>query len=122
MKCEMCNTRDDEGSLLPACKANRKRWACDKPIPEGEPPLVSARELETGLPLMRCPWAEAVPRMRHALPFLELAHTNGHLPVAGGMLDQSADFVAALVLYGKVRARVEQELMEDARQKQRIKT
>ena len=122
MKCSRCNTRDDENRLLPECVASRKRWACDEPIPEDKPPLVPADQLETTLDLRRCPWAEAVPNVRHALPYLELAHTQHLLPVPGGTLDQSADFVAALVLYGKLRARVESEQMEEARQKQRIKT
>ena len=122
MKCAACSERDDEGRLLERCVENRKRWACDAPIPEGEKPLLSEEEMETTLPLRRCPWAEAVPRMRPVLPFLELAHEQGHLPAAGGMLDQTADFKEALIRYGSLKARIEREAIEEAENRSRIKT
>jgi hypothetical protein len=120
MKHAICTAADEEGRLLPEAAESRKRWGCDKPKSE-DAPLVSAEELETELPLLRCPHKEAIPRVGHLLPYLELAHERGFLPAGGALLDQTADFVTALVLYGKIRARVEHELAAERRQRESIK-
>lgn len=105
---------------MPEAIESRKRWGCDEPKGE-DAPLVSAAELETDLPLLRCPHKEAIPRVGHLLPYLELAHERGFLPASGALLDQTADFVTALVLYGRVRARVEHELAAERRHQNAIK-
>lgn len=122
MDCARCTERDDEGRLLPVCVANRERWACDAPLSDDAPPLLTAEEMGTALPLRRCPRAEAVPRMQAALPFLGLAHNHGLLPVAGGTLDQSADFNDALLVYGRTMSMVEAEKLAEAKQKQSMQT
>jgi len=121
MDCARCTERDDGGRLLPTCEANRKRWACDAPFPKDGPPLVSAEDMGTQLDLWRCPHAEAVPNVQSALPYLALAHNNGLLPVDGGTLDQSAEFNAALLVYGRVVAKVEAEKIAEAKQQNAMK-
>lgn len=121
MNCAACSQRDEEGQLEERCKENRKRWACDAAIMDGERPLKTAEEMETALPLTRCPWAEAVPRMRNALPYLKLAHDQGFLPAEGGMLDQTADFQRGLLLYSRLMGRVEAEAMAEQQSRNSIK-
>ena len=122
MKCSACSQRDEDGQLEERCVENRKRWACDERIADGDKPLKTADELETDLPLMRCPWAEAVPNMTPILPFLRLAHEQGFLPAEGGMLDQTADFSRGLLLYGRLMQRVEAEQLAEQQDKSRIQT
>lgn len=121
MNCAACSQRDEEGQLEERCKDNRKRWACDAAILEGEKPLKTAKEMETALPLMRCPWAEAVPRMSQALPYFKIAFEHGVLPSAGAMLDQTADFQRGLLLYSRLMGRVEAEAIAEQNSKNRIK-
>lgn len=59
-------------------------------------------------PVYRCPASHATPELLAAFVALDWAE-NGTLPVAGGLLDQSASFVQFAALVASERAAIERE-------------
>jgi hypothetical protein len=110
MNCQICQQKDESGDLTLQAVGSRKRWGCDAAteldlfrVPDGAGGWVGVR---------RCPWAQAVPQWSPVIQYLSFAAEHGVFPVAGGMLDQTASFLRALVIYKAELARLRERDQE----------
>lgn len=107
----------------PVGEEKRRLWGCDgeAPAPLGFMECPTCRGLAHGCPdcqgagrqpVLRCPWAVAVPASQPALGLAIEAAEHGSWPVSGGVLAQAAAFVDAVRVVRQELAKVRQEAME----------
>lgn len=118
MSCKLCRARLENGEEHPAAAQWRAKWGCDAPTKHGAFRIVCVRCQGVGcerctysgeVAFDRCPRAGAIEACAPALGFALTNLDSPRLPAAGGLLDQTSAFVAALAIVEGERGRIREE-------------